>query len=235
MVNKMIRIVLKLTFTIAVLLLGACARIVTVDVNAIVDPNLAKQQKQSFRYILLANNNTSKDDLYFKEFSHYFIKALKQNGYVRSDDKSKADMEIVFSYGLSDGRSGVYTYAAPIYEFIGGEIITIKQESSGEVTTIHIPSRYERVGTSLESQEYTYYIAHATLEARAVSDGMEKPEILWSVQMQSKVATDDLRKVMPYMAHAARPYIGKNSGHQISVNIKENDPKVIDSGSFKHK
>lgn len=240
MVYKMMHFTIKLTAVLLLLLLGACTRMVTVDINAIVDPALAQVKKDHASYFLTPAQNINKDDLYFKEYSGYFIKALKQHGYSLSADKSKASIEIVFSYGLSDGHSGVYTYASPIYEFVGGETITITEQTSDpavqpKVTTIHIPSRYERVGTSLESQEYTYYIAHAGLEARTISSSPgDKVKILWGIQMQSRVTSDDLRRIMPYMAYAATPYIGKNSGHQISVDIKENDPKVINTKSFKH-
>ncbi|MDH5326796.1 MAG: hypothetical protein OEZ68_13675 [Gammaproteobacteria bacterium] len=220
----------------SIILLG-CARMVVVDVSAIVDPD-HQPDATAKKYLLSPDNDNKSNDLYFKEFSSYFERALAKSGFNRTRIKEQANFEIVFSFGLSDRHSGTYTDITPIYDFVGGETITITEKSSdpaveSKVTTIYVPARYERIGTGLESHAYTYFVAHASLEARSITKDTGKSKILWHIQAQSRVTDTDLRKIIPYLAHAATPYIGKNSGHQVSISIEENDPVVVNT-TYKH-
>jgi hypothetical protein len=217
------------------LLMSGCATTVDVNVNSIVDPSMAHMGK---RYVLInGNNEKAQDDLFFREFSRYFDAALKQAGYEKVSNRDDADLDIYFKYGISDGRTGVYSYASPIYDFVGGESITITENTGGttgqKVTTIHIPSRLERVGTDVQTRNYVLYNRTASLEARAVSKEEEsaaqkkKNPLVWSVYVYSVGESNDLRQIMPYLAAAAEPYIGLNTGQQINVALKHDSPEVL--------
>lgn len=208
-------------FIFVILFLSACANTVRVDINAIVDPNYTAQSQQ--RYVLQPGPNVTAD-LFYKEFSQYFNKILQNSGFIPAQKASEADLKIVLSYHISDQKSGIYTYASPIYEFVGGEVITITEKSSdpsapAKQTTIHIPSRLQRTGTSIHSEAYPFFEATTALTASTMDN---RP--VWSISLQGKTRSNDLRWLMPYFSLAAKPYIGKNTGHTISVEIRKNDP-----------
>jgi hypothetical protein len=230
------RVITWILFVIGFSALQGCASTVSVSVNAILDHELETEGK---RYVLVSGMpDTSTDDLYFREFSRYFEQILKTKGFTRVKDRTEADMEIAFRYAISDGRTAVYSYTSPIYDFVGGETITITERASTstgqqKTTTITIPARLERIGTSVETRGYTVYTRTAILEARKLNDNGEmgagegESPILWNTFMHSVGESNDLRSVMPYMAVAATPYIATNSGQQVTVNVKRDDPAVM--------
>ena len=216
---------------VALMVVSGCASTVDVNVNSIVDPQLTPPGK---RYVL--SSETKEDDLFFREFSRYFDTVLQDAGYTKVSDRNEADLDIQFKFGISDGRTGVYTFTSPIYDFIGGETITITEstpDGSGQkVTTIRIPPRFERIGTSLETRNYTLYNRMASLQARALSETKSTAEVdsnplVWSLYIYSVGESNDLRRIMPYLAAAAAPYIGKNSGQLVTVGLKADNPEVV--------
>ena len=214
-----------------IILFSGCANTVSINVNAIVDHELEAPGK---RYVLSRGSNGESDDLYFKEFSRYFEHILTNAGYTKTENRDEADMEIFFKYGISDGRTGIYSYTTPIYDFVGGDSIIITEQStngSGQqrTTTVHIPARLERIGTAVETRGYTVYNRSAVLEARSLKHGAakDKSPVLWNVFLYSVGESNDLRSIMPFMAAAAAPFVGKNSGQQVSVTLKLDDPLVM--------
>lgn len=212
------------------LIFYGCASTVTVTLNSIADPGLAGQGKY---YVITSGiDETGEEDLFFREFSRYFEVALNDAGYIKIDDIDKADMQIAFKYGISDGQTGVYSFTSPLYDFVGGETITITEKTSDpngqKVTTINIPARFQRVGTSVETRGYTLYNRTASLEARTINKQSkdEKGAVIWSMYIYSVGESNDLRLIMPFMAAAAAPYLGKNSGQQLSRDLKHDDPAV---------
>jgi len=213
---------------LALALLAGCASPFVVQVSAIADPTANTSNK---RYVLL-NGNTEgqEDDLFFREFSAYFIPILTEKGYRRVDSHKDADMEIFFRYAVSDGRTGVNTFAYPIYETIGGNTINITEtrtDDSGATTTtrsaVHIPLRTLYVGTAVESHSYTVYTSSAALEAYKI-----KPagKILWKTLMNITSDSNDLRTTIPIMAAAAEPYLAGNSGAAKKIRLNRDDPKI---------
>jgi hypothetical protein len=226
-----IRLTISILFIALSLVITGCASTIDVNVNSIIDTQMAAKGN---RYILTSGaKEKSEADLYFREFSRYFDVVLKDAGFVKVANRDDADIEILFKYGISDGRTGVYSYSTPIYDFVGGETVTITEKDTGatgqKVTTIHIPARLERIGSSIETRSYTTYNRTASLEAMPVGKDSEKQKrpLLWQVYVYSVGDSNDLRFVMPYLAAAAGPYIGKNSGQQITTNLKHDDPAVM--------
>ncbi|WP_455210230.1 hypothetical protein [Kaarinaea lacus] len=220
---------------VALLFAYGCASTVKVNVNSIVDPEAAPAGK---RYIL--SSNKTQDDLFFREFSRYFDTVLQDAGYIKTGNREQADLDILLTFGISDGRTGVFSYASPIYDYVGGETITITEKTSDpsgqKVTTIKIPARLERVGTSIETRSYTLFNRTATLEARTIDKIVkdqpedkprQAPPLVWSIYIYSIGESNDLRLVMPYLAAAAAPYIGKNTGQLVEVKLKPDDIAVV--------
>lgn len=227
--------IVSLSLIAAALLLTGCATSLPVQVNAIADSGL---QPASTRYVLVNGNAEShEDDLFFREFSGYFVRILANKGYQRVDSRDQADIEILFRYGVSDGRTGIRTFSRPIYESIGGRRITYtetKTDATGNATTtkgsIYTPIQHQYVGTTTESHSYTVFTSTAILEAHIIKHGDtqpdNKPRLLWTTTMNSTNASNDLRAIMPVMATAAAPYLAGNSGIQQTIRLKPDDPKV---------
>jgi hypothetical protein len=217
-----------LLFLFAALALSGCATRFEVQVSAIAEPGI---DATNTRYVLRnGNTNEKENDLFFREFSAYFIPLLAAKGYQRVESHENADIEIFFRYAVSEGRSGINTFTHPIYETIGGNTINItetKTDGSGTTTTtlstVHIPLQTLYIGTAVESRSYTLYTSSAALEAYKI-----KPagKILWKTLINSTSETNDLRTTMPFMAAAAAPYLAGNSGAAKSILLKLDDPRV---------
>jgi len=221
------RVFTAIIILLAVVLLTSCASPFVVQVSAIADPAASTSTK---RYVLV-NGNTKgqEDDLFFREFSAYFIPILAEKGYQRVDSRENADLEIFFRYAISEGRTGVNTFARPIYETIGGNTINIirsRTNGSGTTTTrstVHVPLQTLYVGTVIESRSYTLYTSSAALEAYKI-----KPagKILWKTLMNITSDSNDLRTTMPIMAAAVAPYLAGNSGAAKKIRLRQDDPKI---------
>jgi len=223
----------KRLFTVIIILLAAvpltsCTSSFVVQVSAIADPAANTNNK---RYVLV-NGNTEgqEDDLFFREFSAYFIPILAEKGYQRVDSRKDADMEIFFRYAISEGRTGVNTFARPIYETIGGNTINITRTRTNEAgattttrSTVYVPLQTIYAGTILESRSYTVYTSSAALEAYKI-----KPagKILWKTLMNITTDSNDLRTTIPIMAAAAAPYLAGNSGAAKKIRLTPDDPKI---------
>jgi hypothetical protein len=231
--------VILLLLVVLVLAVSGCATKTTVKVNSIV---AAPAQETGKHYFLTgAQKDQPSSELYFMEFRRYFDYLLQKQGYMKADDLAHADIDIRFQFGVSGGRTGVYTYSWPIYETYAGDIITITEKTTnanGSVTTtkrtVQIPPSVRQVGTNYETRSYTEYNRHADLTAYPVVDGKvpDKARPIWSINMQSIGESNDLREVMPYLAAASAPFIGKNSGRQQAVKLTPDNPLVVELRSL---
>ena len=51
---------------------------------------------------------------------------------------------------------------------------------------------------------------------------------MWNVNIHSVGESNDLRAIMPFLAAATMPFLGKNSGLQQSLTLAEDDPLVLE-------
>lgn len=210
------------------LFLPACAAQFNVQVNAIADTS---SETSDSRYILRNGNAEGKEgDLFFREYSAYFIPLLAKKGYTRVDSSETADVVIYLRYTVSEGRTGINTFTYPLYETVGGRtvnIVSTQTDSSGDTTTtrstLSTPIQTLYVGTAVESRSYTLYTSSAALEAYKI--GAEK-KVLWKTLINSTGETSDLRTTMPVMAAAAAPYLAGNSGAAKHIRLKPDDPRI---------
>lgn len=213
------------------ILASACASHIVVNVNAITDPEGTLSGKHY--YMTNANDDAVASELYFQEFRAYFDYLLTKKGYVKVDQRQDADIEIKFHYGVSDGTTGIQHYSWPIYETFGGENVTITEritDSSGTRTirrTVHIPAYIRQVGNAHEAHSYTVFNRYLNLAAFPAKDNSGKTP-LWNLNIFSVGQSNDLRAIMPYLAAAGDPYLGKNSGQQQSLSIAADNPLVIE-------
>lgn len=209
------------------LLLMGCTASIPVRVDSIADPEL----QYGKRYLLKSGMvKVSEDDLFFREYSRYFRKILADKGYELASDKQSADLVIRLRYGMSEGKTEHYMYSTPIYDWTGyntlvsEEITTDATGTSTKIKTRHLPPRERIVGTEVHHGSYISYVARVVLKARSIES--DKPA--WQTVVHAVTGSDDLRSVMPYLAAAATPYMGKNTNGAIRIKLNVDDSRVLE-------
>ena len=170
----MIKLGRYLLLLVAIILAG-CGRGLTLKVDSIAASEAGPGQS----YVLLSDmENVSADDLYFREFSAYVHAALRQRGFRRASSSDSAALKIYFSYGVSPGVTEYYVTSTPVYEWVGGEVVTYDEtetDSGGKVIrkTGHttLPVREQIVGYDRSRHSYTPYASHLILDARNAKSG----------------------------------------------------------------
>jgi hypothetical protein len=225
---------------IALLLVG-CSPKISIQIDSITDPVAPIREK---KYVLYsAAKEIPVDDLYFREYSGYFREILAQQGYREVQDRESANMLIYFDYGMSGGKVIHHTYTRPVYATVGGETIDVTErhvDASGKTTSrttrsVFIPPRDYVVGMTTERETYTVYTAHAVLEAKEIKpeDKTKDGRTLWKTIITTTSRVDDLRRLMPMLAIASAPYLGTNTRGMQTVDLGENDPRVLEMRQMK--
>lgn len=220
-----------ITFLFATLLLTGCATTYVVKVDSIAASNTPVA---GIKYVLTSGMSDVKDtDLYFREFAAQFHRILNAKGYVEAPARADADVAITLSYGTSNGHSELYSYVRPIYHITGGENIgykEVKTDSDGKKTetnsTVYVPLRTQVVGYATEVNRQTLFTHFAVLEGDSLVDGAAGGKQLWKTTIRLVDPSNDLRRLLPYMAAAAAPYVASNTGAMQSVELKPNDPRL---------
>ncbi len=210
------------------LLLSACStNAVHLKLDAITAPDYSVNN-QSYQ-LLSGDPKINRDDLYFKEFSRYAQQALKEAGLHSANPGESAQQKIYFSFGINSGVTESHTYSTPVYEYTGGESISIKEKTirNGVIDTttteLYAPYRYQLVGRELRSSETTTYKSYIRLEGRSHD---EQAKQLWMITVEANSSSDDLRVLIPLMLSKAQPFIGKNSGKIIEIKTSPSDPAI---------
>jgi hypothetical protein len=197
-----------------------------------VDSIAAREAGPGQSYVLLSDmENVSEDDLYFREFSAYVHAALRQHGFQRAASSGSAALKVYFSYGVTPGAMEYYVTSTPIYEWVGGEVVTYSEtetdadgnvlRKSGRTT---LPYREEVVGYDQIRHSYTPYTSHVILDARNAKSGAP----VWKTTV---TATDgkagDLRGTMPILIDVAAPWVGRDTRGIKTIKLK---PKRQEAG-----
>jgi len=56
----------------------------------------------------------------------------------------------------------------------------------------------------------------------------EKVVQIWKTTVTSRGTSGDLRRVLPVLVAAAKPYIGINTGKQVGVTLREEEKAVLE-------
>lgn len=184
-------------------------------------------------YLFPGNDGESEDNLQFIEFSGYVEKALSYNGFERTLDKNKADIAILFSYGISDPQEYEYTYSVPNWGQTGVNSSTYGNGTIGNSSIIYNSTTtqtpiYGVTGYSQRTGVAVSFLRHANLIAYDYSGFRESGELTrtWSTFITSGGFSGDLRRVMPVMLGGSIELIGKNTGQRVDLQLKENNKKV---------
>ncbi|MBI3775026.1 MAG: hypothetical protein HY273_05645 [Gammaproteobacteria bacterium] len=220
-----------LSLLLTALLLTGCATTYVVRVDSIAESGAPAA---GIKYVMTSGMNDVKDsDLYFREFAAQFHRILTAKGYVETSSRTDANILITLSYGTSSGHNEVYSYLRPLYHVSGGENITykeVKTDASGQKTetysTVYVPLRTQVIGYTSELSSQTLYTHFAVLEAEALTTGEPSGKQVWKTTVRLIDPSNDLRRLLPYMATAAAPYVASNTGSMQTVELKPDDPRV---------
>jgi len=114
---------------------------------------------------------------------------------------------------------------APVYGVVG--------ETTSYNTEYNAYSGYQPVETKTPEYGITHYTSETAVGVRyhrhlvlvASKHGADGAPI-WQVQARSSGYSHDLRLVFPYMVAAARPYLGRSTGHEVDVTLTENSEEA---------
>lgn len=198
-------------------------------------------------YIESGDNNIPSNDVEFREYASYVAKALESVGAKEINDKKKADMCILITYGISD-ESYTETVPVPIWGQTGISSISTTSNTSGSAygsasrignsvygsvlgnsstntTTIVNPS-YGITGFSRVDRKVTVFRRVLNIYAYNNTQTNETT-MLWKTNIISDGSSSDLREVLPVMAFCSIEYLGKSSGKTMNHYVFEDQEDFL--------
>lgn len=217
------------------LVLGGCATTYDFRVDAISDPELIRAVGQA--YVLIpADPDTNTNDLRFQESARYAEAALATEGYYRVGSPTEADMIVTLDAGVSDPVTVSRRVSDPVYANMGGYYRTSMRPVRGADGGVrYVPytvwqAPYTRyVGSIDRSESLTVYPKRFAMTAFATDNSgatVEALPQLWSVVVINTNTSSDLRAYLPMLAAAAAQHVGGNTGKEVRVTLKADDPTV---------
>ena len=206
---------MKMSLIFTMFFLVSCASSTRYEVE--VDSIASQETSGKKFFILSASKEISSENLRFQEFQKITSNVLKQNGYVESKDAKTADLAIFLDYFISDGSTHTETRSIPVY---GQQQKVNFQNSYGQnigSATVQNANPYTPSGYRYQSEQVTTYHRKIVLNAFDVKTKKQ----VWESKITSDGSSNDIRTIFPYMLIGAGPYLGKNTGKQLSVDIYE--------------
>jgi hypothetical protein len=156
--------------------------------------------------------------LEFKEYAALLRKALAEKGLIEAMQPGEAAIVIDFNFGI-DSRS--VQRSTPTYGQVG---VKTEMETRNVFGQQQLFSKSKPVYGVTGSQTSTATVHRRWMTIKAFdADALRATKSLvekWSVQSESEGSSGDLRRVVPVMVYASRPYIGTSSGRAIEVKVK---------------
>lgn len=205
-----------------------------VKIDAIAKPPPTASDAQSYR-IKSKNPALGEENLRYKEAADHIRTALSGKGLYEAPSEDKADMIVELDYGMEAPRTKLERVSVPIYAQVGGGVryetvpVTDSRGNTGVRTVaVYDPPRTELIGYDEMPRPVTIYEKYVKVTAREnkVANEGKPPAELWSVQASAEDESKDLRKYLPILASATVDYIGKDTGHQTVVKVKETGEPV---------
>ena len=166
-------------------------------------------------YVISANPNVSNNDLEFLDYKDYITQCLLLKNAFLCENSDSADVCVLFDYGVVD-KSYVANTAIPIWGVTGSTSVTTTSSYIGSggsylssVTTNSISTGVKgMLNVNKNVEEYRRVI---NLYAYDNKDRSGNPVMLWKTNIISEGKSRDLQEVLPYIAHAAIPYMGQQT------------------------
>ena len=186
-------------------------------VDAVTAPNISIKPSTSY-IIEVVKKDTNKNSLAFQKFSTKLHEVLGQRGFVQPYASHLAQQIIYFDYGLEKVNEATETYTEPNISFTMGWGFPY----AGYYGNHYHPFYDGFYGGSYRTYTKThiYYNRYITLLAKDPSN-----KELWRVDVSSIGESKNLRKIIPLLIEASKPYIGKNTAEPVKVVVKEKPSK----------
>ncbi|HWA09809.1 MAG TPA: hypothetical protein VG838_10195 [Opitutaceae bacterium] len=230
-------------FLVSAVLLGGCATIYDVKVDAISRPAdaaaaaKAKEPVKETASYRLKNKNpsTDEDNLRYKEATNYVKTALSGRGLYEAPANVTPDIIVELDYGVEAPSVRMEKTSVPVYVQTGGGVsynpLSVPA-ANGAVLQRTVPV-YDAPHTELVGYQevmvpvaiYEKYLHISARENREVHEGQAPAEI-WSVNTSYEDESKDIRKYLPLLASASMESIGTDTGSRKTIKLKESDQDV---------
>lgn len=196
---------------------------------------VAKAEPQSYR-VKSKNPAHGEENLRYLEAADYVKTALSGKGLYEAPSDEAADMIVELDYGIDAPRTKIERVSVPRYGQVGGgvryEQVPVS-DGRGNVSyrtvAVYQPPRTELLGYDEMPQRVTVYEKYLRVTARENKPAVEgrPPAQIWSVSTSTEDESKDIRKYLPIMASATAENIGKESGPQKVVKVRD-DSQAVD-------
>lgn len=217
----------RLLALVCLLPLAACATAPHFNVHV---NGLAGPQASELRDFTVAEAETADgaEALLHGEFVSHVVNAMRIEGWNYVPSPEDADIVLRVRAGISGPEQYEYTYQDPV---IG---------QTGETTTYAVNTNpylsYDATATTTPEYGVTHYETrtaigtrfHRELELTAFAcegDGRSDRPV-WETRIRSTGSSGDLRRVVPILLAAAGPHIGRSTGKELTISLKEADERV---------
>lgn len=213
--------------------------------TAIVSAFARPDASGSKTFVLLPAEKTSPEaELQFLEYSTYVERALLARGFRKAAGFETADLAVFIAYGVSDPKITAHSYRRPVWGQTGVSSQTTGRIDFNEITgdadisstTTQTPT-YGVTGYTTETRASASFQRHLDLTAYDLTRFRhdKAQEVVWDARITSTGTSGDLRRILPVMAAAARPYLGASSGQTVSVGLTDLSTAVLEVRGVQHR
>jgi hypothetical protein len=175
------------------------------------------------------------ENLRYREAAELMRTALSGKGLYEAPVPEKADVIVELDFGMDSPQTKIETVTRPLMAQVDGgvryetvPIVDQRGNTSMRTVPVYQPPRTEVVAYEDVYLPVSVYEKYLRVTARENNEGVEgrPPTELWSVNVSAVDGSKDLRKYLPVMAAVTADYIGKETGHEKAVNVRENSAAV---------
>lgn len=218
------KILAGLAAVAAMIILAGCVSTdtLTVKINSLASPTVGYGKSY---FVENADKLEGEAGLQFNEFANMVERALAAKGFVRlpMSLKDSADMAVKLGYTVSEPKTVAIVERDPIY----GDVGISKIEKKDNEVVFH----RERgvIGYDKSVRYETYYTYTVTVEARDAMAERTGAGVtnLWKTILTATTQSSDMRTTFPKMIAAGGIYMGLDSGRELTVDIEDNDPRLM--------
>ncbi|SFV67683.1 hypothetical protein MNB_SV-12-1406 [hydrothermal vent metagenome] len=186
-----------------------------VTIDAITKPN--SSIKPSSYTIKALGDQTDTDSLKFQQQSKHLVKLLNEKGYTESSNESLAEQIIYFDYGIEKIKDETLIYHEPDISF----------GISWGYPFGYYHQHYHPFWNDIEYTSYrTYSKTHRVFNRYIVILAKnQRNQEIWRVDVSSIGESDNLKKIVPLLIKASKPYIGTDTDKSVHLVIEEEREK----------
>ena len=164
------------------------------------------------RYVIKAlGKNTDENSLKFQQQSQYLADILNESGYIPASHKNLAEQIIYFDYGIEN--------LSEDSRYSGESEVTVGVSWGFPFGYYH--HRYHPFWYDM-GYSRSYYRTRKLFNRYVVIVSKEQAGAeLWRVDVSSIGESDNLKKIIPLLIKASKPYIGTNTDEPIKLTVTE--------------